>query len=200
MNGSNIWPDLPGFKDGVAGYYGECLSLARRLIRLFAEVLYLPESFFDEMFVRPGAMSRVIHYPPQPANDPDTVGIGMHTDYECFTILCQDEQPGLQILNVAGEWIEAPPIPGTFVVNIGDMLARWSNDVFISTVHRVLNSTGKERYSVPLFFGPSYNVMIEPLQTCLADGEKPKYEPILAGDYVWRRLEKSRLNAGAKVY
>ena len=115
------------------------------------------------------------------------------TDIEAFTILCQGEQPALQILNVDGQWIQAPPVEGTFVVNIGDMLARWSNDVFISTVHRVHNSTGCERYSIPFFFGPSYDTHLQPLPTCIPDGGKAGYAPIVAGDYVWQRLAQSRL-------
>lgn len=193
MQGPNVWPSRAGFKQSVAAYYGEILSLARRMIRLFAAVLDLPTDYFDDMIKHPGAMVRLIHYPPQPVSNPDALGIGAHTDIECFTILCQGSQPALQILNVNGEWIEAPPIPGTFVVNIGDMLARWSNDVLISTVHRVLNVTGEERYSIPFFFGPSYDTTIEPLGTCIKDGEESKYDPITAGDYVYRRLAKSRL-------
>ncbi|KAL3421914.1 2OG-Fe(II)oxygenase superfamily protein [Phlyctema vagabunda] len=194
MVGPNVWPDMPNFKPVLATYYGEVLTLARRLIKLFAEVLCLPPDYFDSLVSTPGAMGRLIHYPPQPAGDPNALGIGAHTDIECFTILCQGSQPALQILNVDGEWIEAPPIPGTFVVNIGDMLARWTNDVFISTVHRVLNTTGQERYSIPFFFGANYDVEIRPLETCVRDGENVKYEPIVAGDYVWRRLAQSRLD------
>lgn len=193
MSGPNVWPEFPGFKSTVSDYYAEVLNLARRLIKLFAEVLHLPSDFFDSLVSTPGAMGRLIHYPPQPANDPDALGIGAHTDIECFTILCQGTVPALQILNVDGEWIQAPPIPGTFVVNIGDMLARWTNDRFISTVHRVLNITGQERYSIPFFFGVNYDATIKTLDSCLDEGQKSKYEPVLAGEYVYNRLAKSRL-------
>ena len=100
------------------------LALARRIVRLLAKVLELPENYFDPVVTHPGAMLRLLKYPAQDPSQPDALGIGAHTDIECFTILCQGTQPALQILNVNGEWIEAPPIPGTFVVNIGDMLAR----------------------------------------------------------------------------
>ncbi|GIZ36895.1 hypothetical protein CKM354_000036100 [Cercospora kikuchii] len=193
MDGPNAWPRMPGFKQKVAAYYGQVLMLARRLVRLFAKVLGLPGTYFDSAVIRPGAMLRLLKYPAQDPKDPDALGIGAHTDIEAFTILCQGSQPALQILNVHGQWIEAPPIPGTFVVNIGDMLARWSNDVFISTVHRVHNCTGQERYSVPFFFGPSYNTMLRTLPTCVPEGETAGYQPILAGDYVWKRLAQSRL-------
>lgn len=192
MSGPNVWPDYPEFKDTVASYYADILKLARRLIKLFALILDLPEDFFDQFVSTPGAMGRMIHYPPQAANDPEALGIGAHTDIECFTILCQGTVPALQILNSKGEWIQAPPVPGTFVVNIGDMLARWTNDRFISTVHRVWNITGKERYSIPFFFGANYDAVITTLESCLTDGQT-KYEPVLAGDYVYKRLAASRV-------
>jgi isopenicillin N synthase-like dioxygenase len=194
MSGPNVWPELPGFREAVADYYADVLGLARRMIRLFAQVLLLPEDFFDALVSTPGAMGRLIHYPPQPASQPDALGIGAHTDIECFTILCQGAVPALQILNVEGEWIEAPPVPGTFVVNIGDMLARWTNDRFVSTVHRVFNTTGLERYSIPFFFGVNYDATITTLDSCLAQGESSKYEPVLAGEYVWKRLSVSRVD------
>ncbi|QKX54117.1 uncharacterized protein TRUGW13939_01200 [Talaromyces rugulosus] len=194
-SGQNLWPKAkPEMRHDISQYYDHVLDLARKLIRLFALVLELPETYFDDMMQRPGSMGKILHYPPQPAKDPDPpFGIGAHTDIECFTILCQGgDIPALQVLNPNGEWILAPPIPGTFVVNIGDMLARWSNDTFRSTIHRVLNITGRERYSLPVFIGPSYQTIIQPLETCIANGAK--YDPISAGLYVWKRLAISRLD------
>jgi isopenicillin N synthase-like dioxygenase len=195
LTGQNQWPEaLPEMRSGVTEYYGQVLALARHLIRYFALALGLPEGYFDDMMERPGSMGKVLHYPPQLRRAADApLGIGAHTDIECFTILCQGgDVPALQVLNPRGEWVLAPPIPGTFVVNIGDMLARWSNDTFRSTIHRVLNITGQERYSMPVFNGPSYETVIEPLATCLAQGAK--YDPIPAGLYVFKRLAVSRLD------
>ncbi|KAF2772236.1 putative isopenicillin N synthetase [Teratosphaeria nubilosa] len=197
MQGANVWPALLGFKESVASYYSEMLKLARKLVKIFAVVLGLPFSHFDEVFTHPGAMLRLLKYPAQDPMKPDALGVGAHTDIECFTILCQDTQPALQVLNTDGQWIEVPPIPGTFVVNIGDMLARWSNDTFISTVHRVLNITGEERYSIPFFFGPNYDTVLAPLKTCVAEGSVAQYEPVVAGDYVYQRLARSRLGKQA---
>ncbi|KAK4632353.1 2-oxoglutarate-Fe(II) type oxidoreductase ppzC [Fulvia fulva] len=194
MQGPNAWPQMSTFKPSVAAYYGEVLTLARRMVRLFATVLHLPPDYFDPAVRQPGAMLRLLKYPAQDPTNPDALGIGAHTDIEAFTILLQGTQPALQILNVDGQWIQAPPVAGTFVVNIGDMLARWSNDVFISTVHRVHNATGQERYSIPFFFGPSYDTVLDPLPTCVPEGTKAEYEPIVAGDYVWSRLARSRLS------
>lgn len=192
LTGPNAWPCVPDFKPTMAAYYGQVLTLARRLIRLFAQVLDLPPTYFDHMFKIPGAMCRILHYPPQPPTTP-SFGIGAHTDIECFTILCQGTQPALQILSADDEWLSAPPIPETFVVNIGDMLSYWSNDTFVSTVHRVLNITGEERYSIPFFAGPTYETLIEPLENCVKEGKK-NYNSVLAGDYVWKRLAKSRFS------
>ncbi|KAI9729280.1 MAG: hypothetical protein M1834_006951 [Cirrosporium novae-zelandiae] len=198
MHGANQWPSsLPGLKPDVSTYFSHILILARRLIRLFALALNLPETYFDSMMARPGTMGKMLHYPTQSPTSQvaEALGIGAHTDIECFTILCQDNSvPGLQVLNQKGEWILAPPKPGTFVINIGDMLARWSNDTFLSTVHRVLNITGQERYSLPVFMGPSYETILKPLETCVSEERPARYEPISAGLYVWKRLAVSRLN------
>jgi isopenicillin N synthase-like dioxygenase len=192
MADDNLWPtSVPDFKAAITGYYGEVLQLARRLIRVFAVALDLPENYFDAMVSRPGALANIVHYPPQPPTDP-SIGISPHTDYECFTILCQSNQAGLQVLNPQGEWIMAPPIPGTFVVNIGDMLQRWSNNLFLSTAHRVINITGEERYSIPLFFGPNYDTIIEPLSTCFNEERPAQYKPVLAGQYVFDRLAEAQ--------
>jgi isopenicillin N synthase-like dioxygenase len=192
MTGPNVWPSLSGFKETMKEYYASILSLARELVQLFALVLDLPRHYFDSKFLTPGAMCRLLHYPPQPRTAESAFGIGAHTDIECFTILLQGLQPALEILSADGEWLSAPPIPGTFVVNIGDMLSYWSNDTFVSTVHRVLNLTGEERFSVPFFMGPDYSTFIEPLEHCVKEGKR-NYEGVLAGDYVWRRLARSRL-------
>ncbi|GAA5858469.1 hypothetical protein JCM8547_007320 [Rhodosporidiobolus lusitaniae] len=198
-SGPNVWPsdDSPasGLRDAILAYYGEVLVLGRQIIRLFALALDLPESIFDEAFSVPGVLGRILHYPPQPAMEESAlqVGVNQHTDIECFTLLLQGpDLTCLEVLNRNGEWLEAPPIPGTLVCNIGDMLSRWTNDRFVSTAHRVINKTGKQRYSMPVFFGPNYNTLITPFEQCLA-GEASKYPPIKAGEYVWRRLARSRL-------
>lgn len=109
--------------------------------------------------------------------------------YECFTILWQDNVQALQVLNNNGKWIDAVPIPGTFVLNIGDQFARWTNDVFKSTVHRAVNRSGAERYSIPLFFGTDYDVKLEALPGCVSEDNPVKYEVVTAGEYVKSRLE-----------
>ncbi|KAI0762015.1 Clavaminate synthase-like protein [Trametes elegans] len=191
MTGENVWPkNLPGFRKAVLEYYHAAVKLGKLLFPLFALALDLPEEFFDDKTTKPAAIMRLLYYPPQTGSVDDRIeGIGAHTDYECFTILWQDDVPALQVLNKAGKWVDAVPIPGTFVVNLGDQFARWTNDVFKSTVHRAVNRSGVERYSIPLFFGTDYDVRLEALPSCVSDDFPPRYEVVTAGEYVKSRLE-----------
>ncbi|KAI0930777.1 hypothetical protein AcV7_004869 [Taiwanofungus camphoratus] len=170
MTGGNVWPDgLPDFRRAALEYYHAAVRLGQQLFPLFALALNLPEDFFNDKTTKPAAIMRMLYYPPQTGAMDDRVeGIGAHTDYECFTILWQDDVQALQVLNNNGRWIDAVPIPGTLVVNLGDQFARWTNDVFKSTVHRAVNRSGIERYSMPLFFGTDYDVKLE-VSTFLSD-------------------------------
>src|SRR6266540_4625183 len=147
MTAPNLWPEnLHGFRETTEQYFNAILKLARTVFQIFALSFGMPEDFFDDKTDRPIATLRLLHYPPHIAPERnDLVGIGEHCDYECFTILAQDEVGGLQVQNANGDWIGAPPIPGTLVINIGEMLSRWTNDVFVATRHRVINPTGLER-------------------------------------------------------
>ncbi|PVF93068.1 Clavaminate synthase-like protein [Serendipita vermifera] len=195
MGGPNVWPeggaDMKEFRKAMLTYYHAAVRLGLQLFPLLALALDLPENFFADKTTKPAAIMRILHYPPQfgPVDD-RVIGIGAHTEY-VFTILYQqDDIPALQVLNSAGQWIQAKPIPGTLVVNLGDQLARWTNDIFKSTVHRAINRSGVRRYSIPLFFGTDYDVTIEALPSCVSPEHPAKYEAVKAGDYV-----KSRLNA-----
>ncbi|TBU44027.1 Clavaminate synthase-like protein [Dichomitus squalens] len=192
MAGANVWPsDCLEFRESVLTYYHAAVNLGRKLFPLFALALNLPENFFDDKTKNAAALMRVLHYPPQtgPVDD-RVIGIGAHTDWECFTILWQEpEIQALQVLNKQNKWIDAPPIPGTLVVNLGDQFARWTNDVFKSTVHRAVNRSGVRRYSIPLFFGTDYHVRLEPIPSCVSPDRPPKYEVVTAGEYVKERLK-----------
>ncbi|KDQ62071.1 hypothetical protein JAAARDRAFT_203292 [Jaapia argillacea MUCL 33604] len=192
MAGVNVWPEHPpGFRESALSYYHAAIKLGKSLFPLFALALDLPEDFFEDKTTKPAAIMRLLYYPPQTGVVDDRVqGIGAHTDYECFTILWQQaEVKALQVLNANGKWIDAVPIPGTVVLNIGDQFARWTNDVFKSTVHRAINRSGVERYSIPLFFGSDYDVKLEALPSCVSEDNPAKYKVVTAGDYVKSRLE-----------
>ncbi|KAF8964262.1 2OG-Fe(II) oxygenase [Flammula alnicola] len=194
MAGANVWPSesgVPGFRESVLQYYYAAVNLGKALFPIFALALKLPEDFFDDKTLHSAALMKLLHYPPQtgPVDD-RVIGIGAHTDWECFTILWQE--PGiqaLQVLNSEKQWINAPPLPGTLVINLGDQFARWTNDIFKSTVHRAINRSGIRRYSIPLFFGTDYNVKLEPMPSCVSPDRPVKYEVITAGEYVKGRLQ-----------
>lgn len=186
--GANVWPSLPGFREAVSRYYDAVFDLGRTLLRGFALGLDLPESFFDEFVTAPPSQLRMLHYPPNPGADV-TVGIGAHTDYECFTILLPTE-PGLEVMNGAGEWIDAPPRPGAFVVNIGDTLEMWTNGELVATSHRV-RKVNVERYSFPLFFACDYHVEVAPLPHFVSPERPPRYPPLKAGEHLYAQTLQS---------
>ncbi|KAK2610198.1 hypothetical protein N8I77_003649 [Diaporthe amygdali] len=187
----SLWPsNLPGFREGLYAYQLQLLRLSRQLTRIFALALYLPEDYFDEYIKRPEAGMRILHYPEQENCIDDQNGIGAHTDVECFTIVTQDSAGGLEVLSKSGNWVRADPIPGAFVVNIADCFMRQTNDFFVSTVHRVINKSGKERYSAPFFFGFDKNKLLEPVPTCISEDNPMKYPIMTGGEYSRFRVGK----------
>ncbi|CAO2650345.1 Nn.00g016370.m01.CDS01 [Neocucurbitaria sp. VM-36] len=189
----SIWPEnLPGFREGLFAYHTQLLQLSRRLTKTFALALHLPEDYFDEYIKRPEAGMRILHYPEQEHSTDEQQGIGAHTDVECFTIVTQDNSGGLEVLSKSGNWIKADPVPGSFVVNIADCFMRQTNDFFVSTVHRVINKSGKERYSAPFFFGFDRKKMLEPVPTCVSEENPMKYPIMTGGEYYQWRTNKQK--------
>jgi isopenicillin N synthase-like dioxygenase len=193
LQGPNQWPDektLPNFRAIIEHYVAEMSTLARKLVRAIALSLNLPADSLDRYFEDPTTFLRLLHYPTQPQEE-GLYGSAPHTDYGFITLLAQDDVGGLEVKNKAGEWVPAPPVPDSFVMNVGDILARWSNDVFVSTPHRVINRTGRERYSQPFFFDPAMVEVIEALDVCVPAGAQPKYPPVQYGDYLMERIDKN---------
>jgi len=187
--GLNRWPaDMPQFRAATTAYYAAMEAMTTRLVPLFARALDLPEDYFGDAFAEPNCTIRLIHYPPQPDPSDNEFGFAPHTDNNFITFLAQSALPGLEVRTAEGDWIRPPAIPGTFVVNTGAMLARYSNDRFGATPHRVINRNDRSRYAIPFFLGPNHDVMVEPVPTCTGPGNPAKYEPTTYGDFTERLL------------
>jgi isopenicillin N synthase-like dioxygenase len=196
--GPNQWPSAaPGLKPAMLAYYAECERLAAELVRGFSLALGLPETGLDSRFNEPMTMLKLNHYPEQGKPEHDLeIGVVGHTDSGGFTILWQDDVGGLEVLNKNNEWVVAPPIADTFVINVGDMMQTWSNWAFSSTTHRVVNRYGCDRYSIPFFMNPSYDSVIEPLF-----GSAPaQFKPFRSGEYtheIYKRIYPQRASSTA---
>jgi isopenicillin N synthase-like dioxygenase len=192
LEGPNLWPDLAGFRGPVEAYDRAMHSFCLRLLPPLALALGLPRNWFAPFFQQPTTFLRLLHYPPQAPDSPDDAfGAAPHTDYGFITILVQDERGGLEVRRRDGTWLKADPIPNTWVVNVADMLARWTNGRWQSTPHRVKNHSGTDRYSCPFFFDTSMDAVIETLPTCQAADNPPKFPPIRYGDYLMERLDRN---------
>jgi isopenicillin N synthase-like dioxygenase len=189
FRGVNLWPTISGWRETILAYYDACWNLGRRIHRGFALDLGVPEDFFESKLDAPLAILRMLHYPSQPQRRdeaPDS-GAGMQTDYGNLTILATDGVAGLQVRARSGAWLDAPYIPGAFICNIGDCLMRWTNDVYLSTPHRVAIPV-QDRYSVAFFLDPNPDARVEVLQSCMAPGIPPKYGPTTGAEYLQERL------------
>ncbi|MES1989869.1 MAG: 2-oxoglutarate and iron-dependent oxygenase domain-containing protein [Pseudomonadota bacterium] len=195
--GPNQWPaEVRDFEKDVYSYYRSVISLSQTLFRGFALALGLPETYFQSITTKPPSQLRLVHYPEGPnrfvaeagKSQQSDWGISAHTDYECFTILYATK-PGLEVLNAAGVWIDAPPVPGAFVINIGDMLEALTNGRFIATPHRVRN-VSEERFSFPLFCAVDFDTVIEPLPE-FRNSAVTTYPSYVAGDHLLAETMKT---------
>jgi isopenicillin N synthase-like dioxygenase len=191
-----IWPKKPeGFVEAWRAYSAALEDLAARIMRVFAVALNLPEDYFARFIDAPVSALRALNYPEQLAPPkPGQLRAGAHTDYGSLTILLpQESSKGLEIAARDGSWIAVPPIPGAFVINLGDLMQRWTNDRWVSTLHRVVNPSPQEggmarRQSLAFFHQPNWSAEIECLDACLAPGETPKYGPVLSGPYLMSKF------------
>lgn len=198
----NLWPERPADLRAVhTAYYRAMSHLASELMAMFAMALGLDEGFFDDKVDRHISRLRIRNYPAQTA--PPLAGqlrAGAHTDYGSLTILATEDRPGgLQVCNAAGEWVDVPIVPGCYIINIGDLMARWTNDRWVSTLHRVVNPTvgrsaESRRQSIVFFHNPNYDAEIACLDTCVEEGVAPKYEPTTSGRHL-RQLFVATQNA-----
>jgi isopenicillin N synthase-like dioxygenase len=181
----NQWPEnFPGWREVLVRYYDRMEWLTEALLRGFALAVELSESYFAAFYQKPLTQINLLHYPPHPVATPGRqFGLRPHSDTTAFTVLAQGEVGGLQV-EKCGEWIEVPPLPGTFVINIGDMMARWTNDRFASTPHRVINCSGQERYSIPFFAIPDFDAVVACLPSCMGPGRPAKYPPLHVGEFM----------------
>ena len=190
--GPNVWPAaIPALKPSVYPYFEVASACAEDLLRGFALGAGLDPEHFIRRRDRPLSRGSLQYYPPQPEDAAeDQFGVAPHTDFGVLTVLCQDEIGGLEIRRRDGTWAAMPPIPGTLVVNIGDLLERWSNRRYRSTVHRVINASGRERLSLVLAYDPNFETLVDPRAFC-AEGETPHDAPITCGDYLLWRFAKA---------
>jgi isopenicillin N synthase-like dioxygenase len=193
LHGPNQWPSaMPGFRAPMEAYFNAVFALGHDLLRACALALDLDESFFVPHYQKPIPFVRIMHYPAAPGPRPENqFGNPPHTDYGCLTLLAQDDIGGLAVKKRAGGWIDAPSIPGALIINIGDMLMRWTNDKWLSTLHRVINNPEKSRYSMPTFFDPSYRANVACIASCQGPGNPAKYPPITFGEYYRQGLDKT---------
>lgn len=192
LRGPNRWPAFqPGLQTAAMDYYHHAHATAHHLMRGFALGLDLPEDFFLRTADRPLSRCSFVYYPPQEASmGADQFGVGPHTDFGVLTVLCQDDVGGLQVQDITGEWIEAPPIPGTLLVNVADLLTRWTDGAYKSTVHRVVNASGRERMSLVLAFDPNPETVIDARDVYGPD-HAAREAPITCGDYLVQRFARA---------
>lgn len=198
----NAWPDgLPEFRQTLLAFLQAAKTSCTALMQAIALSLGLPENYFAPYHDRSDSTLRLLHYPPlREAPAPGQLRAGAHTDFGGMNLLFQDDEGGLEIQAPDGAWIAAPAIAGTAIVNTGDLISRWTNGLFRSSPHRVVNPTGaaanKDRYSFVLFHSPNADAVISCLEPCQGPDNPPKFAPIAAGEHLRARAEASRRHRG----
>jgi isopenicillin N synthase-like dioxygenase len=190
----NRWPaTLPGFRDGILDYYAAVTGLGAHLMSLVASSLALNDDFFVDAYRDTNPTLRMLRYPPDQTGTPnEQIGAGAHTDWGGITVLAQDDAGGLEVRDPLGSWIAAPPLPGAFLINLGDLMVRWTNGRYRSSWHRVINTVrSHDRYSIALFYSPNVRARIECVPTCVSASEPAQYAPCTAGEHVAERRRET---------
>ena len=192
LRGDNIWPnELPELPQKAMAYFQHAHQVAHHLMRGFALGLNLKEDFFLKTASRPLSRASFVYYPAQPADlGSSQFGVGPHTDFGVLTVLCQDSVGGLQVEDVNGDWLQAPPIKGTLIVNVADLLSRWTDGAYKSTPHRVINSSGKKRLSIVLAFDPNPETVID-AKDVFGNQHVSQETATTCGEYLTWRFEKA---------
>ena len=194
----NVWPKaLPEMRAVWERYFAEMSEVSRQVMRIFAIALNLDIDFFEDKINEHISMFRAVNYPDQPTPPlPGQLRAGAHTDYGSLTLLRQEQRPGgLQVMTKSGEWFDVPAVKGALVVNIGDLMSEWTNDLWVSTLHRVVNpprdaANDSRRISLVFFHQPNYDAMISCLPTCLQPGETAKHAPMSSGEHLFSKFVK----------
>lgn len=186
LRGRNQWPEgLPGLREDMMAYFNALRGMCDKMLPGFATALDMPPDFFAPFFANEAHSNlRFLHYPPQEDTSENTFGTAPHTDNSFMTALARTDVPGLAIRLASGEWFAPPIIPGTFLINLGNIMRRWSNDRFLSTPHGVINESGTDRFSIAYFHSPNPASVIECLPSCVSADNPAKYPPALYRDLV----------------
>jgi isopenicillin N synthase-like dioxygenase len=186
LRGRNQWPaGHEGMRAAMVAYFKTLEAVGERLLPVLARALGMPADYFAPLFANEAHINlRFLHYPPQETEDDEQFGQGPHTDNSFITFLAREDVPGLAVRLPGGEWLAPPVIPGTLLVNLGNMMKRWSNDRFLSTPHGVLNDSGTDRYSIAFFYSPNVDAVIECLPSCTGPDNPPRYPPAVYRDLV----------------
>ncbi len=188
------WPADVATRAAFAEYTTEMYALAGRLMQVFARALRLPDGWFADKIDHASAILRLLNYPPAREIKPGATWAAEHTDYGILTVLWSPESAGLQAKTRAGRWVDVHAAPDEFVINIGDLLMNWTNDRWISTLHRVVPTpadVGRRRQSIPFFYNPNPDALIECLPGCSDAAHPPKYAPIVANDHLMMKINKA---------
>jgi isopenicillin N synthase-like dioxygenase len=186
LRGRNQWPEgRQSMRAAMVGYFETLEGVGERMLPVLARALDMPPDHFGPFFANEAhATLRFLHYPPQDVDDDEQFGQGPHTDNSFITLLARTDVPGLAVRLPVGEWLAPPVIPGTFLVNLGNVMKRWSNDRFLSTPHAVLNDSGTDRYSIAFFYSPNPDAIIECLPSCVGPDDPPRYPRAVYRDLV----------------